>query len=218
MTTYIEKLESRYTAKKFTPNIAIPPSILSDVKKVLQLSPSSTNSQPWHFVIATSQESKDKIAASARGFYEFNAGKIKDASAVVVLCTKTTIDTDYTNAILAQEEKDGRFPTNEVREMNRKGREFFVLHHRDTIQDAQHWMEKQTFIALGNLLIGAEHLGLQACPMEGFDYDNLTERLGLAEKGLAPTVIVSLGYGADDDFNASAPKSRMPQQSVITEI
>lgn len=218
MTTYIKKLESRYTAKKFTPNISIPSKTIEDIKRILQLSPSSTNSQPWHFVIATSEESKERIAESARGFYEFNAGKITDASAVVVLCTKSTVDTDYTDTVLLQEEKDGRFPNNEVKEMNRKGREFFMLKHRDTLNDAQHWMEKQTFIALGNLLVGAEHLGLQACPMEGFDYEYLTEALALDKKGFVPTVIVSLGYGADDDFNANTPKSRLPQQSIITEI
>lgn len=218
MSDYISLLATRHTTKKFDPTRRIPEATIAAVKQILQLSPSSTNSQPWHFVIAGTEEGKERIARSAHGFYEFNAPKIRNASHVVVLCTKTDIDTAYTDAIVEQERIDGRFPSDEVMAMNKKGREYFTNLHRTELKDVRHWMEKQTFIALGNLLIGAAHLGLHACPMEGFDYEVLNRELGLSDKGFYPSVIVSLGYGAADDFNAITPKSRWPLGTIITEI
>jgi nitroreductase/dihydropteridine reductase len=218
MHSYIEALTTRYTTKKFDPDRRLDAETVQAVKDILQLSPSSTNSQPWHFVIAGTDEGRQRVAKAAHGVYAFNASKICDASHVVVLCTKTDIDTEYTTQVLEQEERDGRFPSEETKAANRKGREFFAMLHRNELQDAFHWMEKQTFIALGNLLSGAAHLGIHACPMEGFDHEVLEKELGLTEKGYKPSVIVALGFSAADDFNAVTPKSRWPQERIITEI
>lgn len=48
--------------------------------------------------------------------------------------------------------------------------------------------------------------------------DLLDEEFGLHEKGFRALVVVSLGYRAEDDFNAALPKSRLPETEVITEI
>ena len=79
-------------------------------------------------------------------------------------------------------------------------------------------MEKQVYLAVGTLLLGAGALGIDACPMEGFDMRALDEELGLREKGLTSSVIVALGYRAADDFNARLPKSRMPLERIMTRI
>src|SRR5690554_5990510 len=127
MHSYIEALTTRYTTKKFDPDRRLDAETVQAVKDILQLSPSSTNSQPWHFVIAGTDEGRQRVAKAAHGVYAFNASKICDASHVVVLCTKTDIDTEYTTQVLEQEERDGRFPSEETKAANRKGREFFAM-------------------------------------------------------------------------------------------
>ncbi|MDI5829656.1 isocitrate/isopropylmalate family dehydrogenase, partial [Salmonella enterica subsp. enterica serovar Kentucky] len=42
------------------------------VKTLLQYSPSSTNSQPWHFIVASTEEGKARVAKSAAANYVFN--------------------------------------------------------------------------------------------------------------------------------------------------
>ncbi len=79
-------------------------------------------------------------------------------------------------------------------------------------------MEKQTYLALGTLLLGAVSLGVDATPMEGFDSRRLDEELGLREQGFTSLVLVSLGYRADSDFNASLPKSRLPAERLFTYV
>ena len=40
--------------------------------------------------------------------------------------------------------------------------------------------------------------------------------LGLADQGLYSVVVASLGYHSADDFNTKLPKSRLPEEEVIT--
>lgn len=90
--------------------------------------------------------------------------------------------------------------------------------HKYELKDAQHWMEKQVYLALGTLMLGASVLDIDACPIEGFDATTLNQVLGLREKGLCASVVVALGYRSEEDFNAKLPKSRLAQDVIFTEI
>jgi nitroreductase/dihydropteridine reductase len=79
-------------------------------------------------------------------------------------------------------------------------------------------MEKQTYLAAGTLLLGAAAMGLDACPIEGFDQQALSGALDLRAQGLVPSLIVALGRRAADDFNATLPKSRLPAAQTITRL
>ncbi len=74
------------------------------------------------------------------------------------------------------------------------------------------------YLALGILLLGAAALEIDATPIEGFDPRVLNEELGLRDKGLTSVVIAALGYRSADDFNAKLPKSRLPIESVLSEL
>ncbi|EBR0130588.1 oxygen-insensitive NAD(P)H nitroreductase, partial [Salmonella enterica subsp. enterica serovar Ajiobo] len=188
------------------------------IKTLLRYSPSSVNIQPWHFIIAASEEGKNRIAKSTRPGFEFNTAKITDASHVVLLCAKTDVDEAYMNSVLEQEDKDGRYATPEHKAMNNGGRTFFVNLHKETLGDLPHWAAKQVFLNMGTLLLGASALGVDAVPMEGMDFNTLDTEFGLSAKGLAPVAVVSLGYRKEDDFNAALPKSRLPEAQIITVI
>ncbi|WP_028534964.1 oxygen-insensitive NAD(P)H-dependent nitroreductase NfsB [Paludibacterium yongneupense] len=208
-------VKQRYTTKAFDPDRTLSAEQVSELKTLLQFSPSSTNSQPWHFVLAGSEEGRARIAQSTQ---EYNAAKIRNASHVVVLCTRATLDEAHLQAVLAQEERDGRFANAEAKQGQHTGRSFYANMHRFEMKDAQHWMEKQVYLALGTLLLGASVLNIDACPIEGFDPTILNQVLGLREKGYTASVIVALGYHAESDFNKHLPKSRLPQDAIFTEI
>lgn len=94
------------------------------------------------------------------------------------------LDEAHLQALLTQEAQDGRFasagakPTNTLRSR-------FVSAHREVLQDAPAWMEKQVYLALGTLLLGAAALGIDACPIEGLDVPQLNRLAGFARQGLA---------------------------------
>lgn len=83
----------RYSTKAFDPNKKLTTEEADKVKTLLQYSPSSTNSQPWHFIIASTEEGKARVAKSAAANYVFNERKMLDASHVVVFCAKTAMET-----------------------------------------------------------------------------------------------------------------------------
>ncbi|EKO3830479.1 oxygen-insensitive NAD(P)H nitroreductase [Vibrio harveyi] len=214
----VQAAKSRYSTKVFDPTRKLPQEKIDAVKELIRFSPSSVNSQPWHFILASTEEGKQRIAKAAQENYAFNAAKILNASHVLVFCAKTGIDNDYIEALLAQEEKDGRLPTEEAKAAVRGGRSYFVNMHRFDLKDANHWMEKQVYLNVGTLLLGVSTLEIDAVPIEGFDPKVLDEEFGLREKGYTGVVIVPLGYHAEDDFNAKTPKSRWEAETVFTEI
>lgn len=211
-------VKSRFTTKVFDPARKIEPAIIQKIETLLRYSPSSTNAQPWHFFMVGTEEGKAKVLQSMTGRYGFNAEKVKMASHVVVMCSRATIDEAYLASVLAQEDKDGRLPDEAARQAQANGRAYFVNRHRYELRDAQHWMDKQVYLALGFLLLGAAALGVDACPIEGFDQVAMDEALGLRAQNLGSTVVVALGYHASDDFNAALPKSRMSDDAVLTRL
>jgi len=77
------------------------------------------------------------------------------------------------------------------------------------------WAKNQVFIALGILLASAAALGIDACPMEGFERDKYDAILGLAQKRLASAAVATLGYRSPADKYAVAPKVRFPRENVF---
>ena len=208
--------KARHATKAFDPARKIPAAVIDELKELIRFSPSSVNSQPWHFVVAESDAARARIARGMEGF-AYNEPKVTRASHVVVLCVRTDMDEAHLAEVLAQEEADGRFANADAKAGQEKTRAFYVNLHRER-NDLPAWLEKQAYLALGTLLIGASTLEIDACPMEGFDAKVLDEELGLAERGLTAIVVVGLGYRSGDDFNAKLPKSRLSAASVFTDL
>lgn len=207
----------RHSTKAFDASKKLTADEAEKLKTLLQYSPSSTNSQPWHFIVASTAEGKARVAKSAAGGYVFNERKMLDASHVVVFCAKTAMDDVWLDAVLEQEDADGRFATPEAKAGNNKGRRYFADMHRVDMKDDHQWMAKQVYLNVGNFLLGVGALGLDAVPIEGFDANVLDEEFGLREKGFTSLVVVPVGHHSVEDFNAALPKSRLPLSTTLTE-
>jgi nitroreductase/dihydropteridine reductase len=212
--------KTRHSAKAFDPNKKISATDIEKVKELLRFAASSTNAQPWHFILASSNEAKAKIAKATQEPYHFNTQAVLDASNVVVFCCRTSIEENYLLCVLAQEEKDGRFAADPaLKERMHGGRRYFVGLHKNELNDMQQWMGKQTYLNLGAFLLGVSTLGIDAVPMEGVDTKVLDKEFGLAEKGYTSLVIVPIGYSDPQrDHNAALPKSRLDYSEILTEI
>ncbi|MCL2524316.1 MAG: oxygen-insensitive NAD(P)H nitroreductase [Betaproteobacteria bacterium] len=209
---------ARYAAKAYDPARKIPAPLIEQLRTLLRLAPSAVNAQPWHFVLAATDAGKARIAKATHGPYAYNAPKITAASHVFVLCTRHTLTDAHLETLMEQETRDGRLPTPNDRQMRREILSSYVDMHRYSHRDANAWMEKQTYIALGFLLLGAAQLELDATPIEGFDSAVLDRELGLRERGFVSSVIVPIGYHGADDFNANLPKSRLAAETLFTDI
>lgn len=212
----INVMKKRYAVKKFDKTKKISEDKINTLLEIIRLSPSSINSQPWHFVVAKSDEAKEKISKSTEGFYESNKDKVLECSHVIVLCIKSRMDKSHLNKMIEQEVHDCRILNDKnksIREMVCKN---YINIHKYDLKDEQHWMEKQVYLNLGNILLGAELLEIDALPMEGFNKQVLDKELNLREQGYLSSVMVALGYKSNDDFNLSLPKSRFSKEDIFT--
>jgi len=207
---------TRYSTKAFDSSRKISAEDFAQIKSLLRLCPSSVNSQPWHFIIANSDEGKQRMAKGTQGPFKANEAKVLNASHVVLFCAKTAIDDDYLEHLLDCEAADGRFADAAAREMTKGVRDAFVNLHRSQLDDAAQWMEKQVYLNMGSLLLGVAALGIDAVPLEGVDIAALNEEFGLAQKGLTVVAAVAMGYRDSNDFNATLPKSRLPEEEIFT--
>lgn len=210
--------QTRYTTKAFDSTRKIPADQMSQLRDLLRYAPSSVNSQPWHYVMSDSEEGKARIAKSTAAAYTFNTPKIQNASHVIVFCARQDMDNAHFDALLEQEQKDGRFATEQARQGQDNGRRFFVDLNRQSQAGVSAWIEKQVYLSLGTLLLGAGVLGIDACPMEGFDAAILDSELNLTARGLRSVAVVALGYRHPDDVNAKTPKSRLTEHLIFTDI
>lgn len=211
-------LKTRYSTKIFDKTKKLTEEQISQLEDLLQFSPSSTNIQPWYFILTTTDEGKKRITNSTQGSYFFNEKKILDASAVIIFASQVDLTDELLNKVLEKEDADGRFLQKEFKEQNHNGRRFFANMHKFDYKDFQHWIDKQVYLNLGNFLLGVAALGLDAVPMEGFDSKVIDEEFGLRKKGYTSTIIVSVGYHSEDDFNKKLPKSRLSKKDIIERV
>jgi len=210
--------KNRYSTKEFDATKKLNEEQISKMEDLLQLAPSSTNIQPWHFIIATTEEGKKRIAKAVQGFYSFNESKVLDASAVVVFASKVDLTEEYLQHILDQEDADGRFPKPESKAKNHGVRSYFANTHKFDYKDFQYWVDKQVYLNLGNFLLGVSALGLDTVAMEGVALKVLDEEFGLRKKGFTASVVVSVGYHKESDFNKMLPKSRLLKTEIIEKV
>lgn len=210
-------VRQRYSTKSFDPSKKIAAEDFAHIEAALRNSPSSVNMQPWHFIIADDEAGKARIAKATEKL-PYNAPKIAHASHVVVFTARVCADDDYVAAVLAQEDKDGRFATEEAKQAGDSTRRLFLGIHRNQIQDEEQWLAKQVYLNIGFTLFAAAAAGIDAVPMEGVDLQVLNEEFGLTEKGYKAVAVVSFGYRAEDDFNAALPKSRFENEAIFTKI
>ncbi len=214
-----DALNRRYATKAFDATKKLPEAVVEQLFALLRLSPSSTNIQPWHFIVASTEQGKARLAKGAGGRYSYNESKILNASHVVLFCARTQVDEVHLQNVLAAEERDGRFTAKpEVKNAAHNTRVAYLNEHKYIKKDVPHWLEKQVYLNMGSFLLGAALLEIDAVPLEGIDQAVLDAEFDLNSFDLTAVTAVALGYRADNDFNAGLPKSRLAVDDIFTLI
>ncbi len=181
-----ELLKKRHATKKFNEK-KIPEKQILELKELIRLAPSSFGLQPYKIKIITDKETKEKLAPAA-----WNQPQITTCSHLLVFCAYTNINEriDEMEQMLIKEgtpEEKAKAYTNMMRGFN----EGLSTEKKIT------WAQKQIYLAVENVLIGAKELGFDSCPMEGFNPEEFSKILNLPED-LIPTVIVPVGYTEEE--------------------
>lgn len=81
-------------------------------------------------------------------------------------------------------------------------------------QDIFKWATKSTSLACENLMIAAEALGLNTCPMEGFDGRRLSKFLGLSTR--YHEIVMVIAIGKKSPAYVGPPQWRRPLHATVT--
>jgi nitroreductase len=209
--TLISQLNWRYATKQFDPNRKISTADWATLEEALRLTPSSGGLQPWKFVVVTDPVVRAKLRPASYG-----QAQITDASHLVVFIAKNNLNEADVDAHLQNVAKTQGVPVESLAQLRGMLVGGIVQAMDEAARNA--WARNQAYIALGNLLTSAALLGIDACPMEGFDRAQYDEILGLKAKGFAAAVIATLGYRLPADKYASAPKVRFPKEQVFIAV
>jgi nitroreductase len=81
-------------------------------------------------------------------------------------------------------------------------------------QDQFKWATKSTSLACENLMIAAEVLGINTCPMEGFDGRRLSKYLGLSRRYCE--IVMVIAVGKKSQAYVEPPQWRRPLDATVT--
>ena len=81
-------------------------------------------------------------------------------------------------------------------------------------QDVFKWATKSTSLACENLMIAAEALGINTCPMEGFDGRRLSKYLGLTARH--HEIVMVIAIGKKSHAYVEPPQWRRPLDATVT--
>jgi nitroreductase len=203
----IEKLNWRYATKKFDANHQLTTEELETVKEIIQLSPASFGLQPYKVLIVTDVEKRKALKEVSYG-----QTQITDASALLVFVRNKTVNEGDVDAFVQNIETRG-VPKEMLTEY--EGMMKYAVNSMDEATKGT-WVEKQIYLALGNLLTSLSVVKIDSCPMEGFDRAKYNEILGLTD---TETVIVCpIGKRDETDDYQHYKKVRKSQTELFEVI
>jgi nitroreductase len=204
----IASLTWRYAVKRFDPDRRIARDDWAALEQALVLSPSSYGLQPYRFLVIDDPALRTRLRQAA-----FGQTQVTDADRLVVFAARTDLTRAEVDHFLAR--------TAEVRGVPPAALEPYRRAIVDDLVEGPrhawigHWAARQAYLALGNLLTAAATLGIDACPMEGFDPERYDDLLALRADGLHAVVQCALGYRHRDDHHAHEAKVRFPAAELI---
>jgi nitroreductase len=92
--------------------------------------------------------------------------------------------------------------------------ELYAKHLQDTMKSDTNilaWSARQCYIALANMMSAAASIGIDSCPIEGFEKENLEKLLQIDTKKYQVAVIMPLGYR----INEQSEQLRLSFEEVV---
>lgn len=204
----LDRQKSRYAVKNFIKDKKIPADVWTALEESLRLTPSSYNLQPWKFVVVTNPALKKVLREQSYG----SQAQIEECSHYVVFCAKMGIEPEYLEKHI--QNISGTLGISlDAFSKYRKVVENDIYGIR---KDVMHMVNSfQVYIALGNFLTSAALLGIDTCPIEGFQAHLYDDVLDLADEGFKSIVSCAAGYRDPTDKYAELPKVRFQKETIF---
>lgn len=170
-----EAIRTRRAIKKFDSTHKMSPEDVKFLMELAILSPTSYNQQNWRFITVTDQSVKDQISVAAR-----NQAQPKDGSLVIVLCGDTN----------AWKKDPHRYWKNAPKKRQEAVVSALAKKYANSLEDRRDEVMKSCGFAAQTIMLAARQMGLDTCPMRGFEYDDLAKIINLPEDHIIAMMVV----------------------------
>ncbi|EIT83705.1 nitroreductase family protein [Fictibacillus macauensis ZFHKF-1] len=211
----LDAFQNRHATKAFDPTKKISAEDFDFILETARLSPSSFGFEPWRFVVIQNEELREKMKASSWGA----TGQLPTASHFVVILARKAEDMVYSSPYIKHMMEDVKhMPPEAIERLSSfyetfQKSDFNLLGNDRAMFD---WATKQTYIALGNMMTSAAMIGIDSCPIEGFDQEkihDILEEAGALEGGhFGVAVMAAFGYRAEEPHRG---KVRQAKEDIV---
>ena len=207
----LQALNWRYAVKSFDATKKVPEDVFAQIMEATRLAPSSFGLELWKFVVVENSELRAKVREVS-----WNQAQVTDASHLVVLCRQADVTPADVEAFIARTATTRGLTDVSVLD-GYKQMILGTVNALDASSKAS-WMGKQVYLALGFMIAEASELGVDTCPMEGFDSAKVDAILGLEAMGLKSVVLCPVGYRSAEDKYAELAKVRRSKEEVLVRL
>ena len=185
--TFMEAMDFRHACKIFDETKKVSTEDMNYILEAGRKSPSSFGMEPWKFLVITNEDLKEKLKP-----FCWNQPQITTCSHLVIILA----------AIDAVKPESGEVERKfKRREMPQDKLDFYLglyaSHLANTLSSDENvytWTAKQTYIAMGNMMTAAAIKGVDSCPIEGFEKENVEKVLDLDLTKYQVSCILPFGY------------------------
>lgn len=205
----------RHATKDFDPDKKISDEDFKFILETGRLSPSSYGFEPWKFVVIQNQDLRTKLAEPATGARR----QLSTASHFIAILARSPqdmkADADYIRYMMNEVQQLAP----EIATMKQATYDTFLKTNFAIEDDPRvmfEWACRQTYIALGNMLTAAAMIGIDSCPIEGFNRKKVNE-LFIQEGVMDPehygvACMAAFGYRANEPHT----KTRQKAEQIIS--
>lgn len=206
----IQSLQWRYAVKKFSTTKQLSKTQIQTLKEAFNLTASSYGLQPLKMVVVKNKAIQKELVA-----HSFRQTQVEDASHLLVICVPKNYALKEVESYFKLVKKIRNTPD----EVLNPFKDFLTSEiGKKTQEELLIWNKNQAYLALGNLLTVCAVEQIDACPMEGFIPKKYDEVLGLEAHNLTATLVIPVGFRADDCFMKDLKKVRKDITETIIEM
>jgi len=198
---FLSVVESRRSVRAYE-NVEISKEELTSILETATLAPSSSNMQPWRFLVAHDEDSKSKLISA---LMDFNKDRVAEASAGIVILGDL-LAYNKAEQIYSQNVEKG-YMTEEMKNQ-------FVQGTIGLYSSLPQEKRKDVALIDGGLvsmqlMLAARAQGYDTLPMGGFDAAKLKELFQIPEQ-YVPVMVIAIGKKAQE----GRPSTRLPIEDV----
>ncbi len=212
----LDAFNFRHACKQFDPEKKISDDDFNTILESARLSPSSFGFEPWHFVVVQDMSKREALSKTFWG----GDGKWQTASHLVFALTRKEKDmkagSEYLNHIMNDINQLPKEYAEQMGAMVKKfqDEDFGLTKYPQGIED---WATRQVYVPIANMMTTAALLGIDSCPMEGFnreEMDNVLEsEFGFDKDQYSLVCAVAFGSRVADP---KRPKVRQKMEDIVT--